>query len=78
VRHEDGSYYLPIDVTNRGSETVAAVLVQAELSSAGETQNAELTIDFLASGETAEGTVVFTTDPATGDLKVEVVSFQPP
>jgi uncharacterized protein (TIGR02588 family) len=78
VRHEDGSYYLPIDVTNRGSETVVAVLVQAELSSAGETQNAELTIDFLASGETAEGTVVFTTDPATGDLKVEVVSFQPP
>jgi uncharacterized protein (TIGR02588 family) len=78
VRHEDDSYYLPIDVTNRGSETVEAVLVQAELNGGGEAQTAELTIDFLASGETAEGTMVFATDPRTGELTVGAVSFLPP
>jgi uncharacterized protein (TIGR02588 family) len=78
VRREANSYYLPIDVTNRGSETIEAVLVRAELSGAGEAQTAEVTIDFLASGETAAGTMVFATDPRTAELTVGVVSFLPP
>ena len=78
IRREAGSYYLPIEVTNRGGQTAEAVLVRGELTAAGTPETAEFTIDFLANGETAEGTFVFATDPLAGDLTVDVVSFQPP
>jgi uncharacterized protein (TIGR02588 family) len=78
VRQEGNAYYLPIAVTNRGSQTAETILVRAELATAGDAETAEFTIDFLASDETAEGTVVFGSDPRAGELTVAVVSFQPP
>jgi len=77
VRHEGESYYLPVEVTNRGGRTAEEVLIQAELVGGdGAPETAELTIDFLAGGETAEGTVVFTADPLSGELTIGVASFQ--
>jgi uncharacterized protein (TIGR02588 family) len=77
IRHEGESYYLPVEVTNRGGHTAEEVLIQAELvNGVGAPETAELTIDFLAGGETAEGTVVFTSDPLNGELTIGVASFQ--
>jgi uncharacterized protein (TIGR02588 family) len=79
VRHEEGAYYLPIEVTNREGRTVEDVVIQAELSSGeGAPEVSEFTIDFLASGETVEGTVVFSTDPSAEELTVRVASFRSP
>jgi uncharacterized protein (TIGR02588 family) len=79
VRQEGNAYYLPIAVTNLGSQTAETVLVRAEFAGgAGDAETAEFTIDFLASDETAEGTVVFAADPRAGELTVAVISFQPP
>ncbi len=77
IRHEGESYYLPVAVTNRGGHTAEEVVIQAELTgSDGSAEESEFTLDFLAGGETREGTVIFTTDPSTGELTVDVASFQ--
>jgi uncharacterized protein (TIGR02588 family) len=77
MRHVGESYYLPVAVTNRGGHTAAEVVVQAELAGRdGSSQASEFTLDFLAGGETREGTVVFATDPLAGELTLGVASFQ--
>ena len=77
IRHEGESYYLPVAVTNRGGRTAEEVVVQAEVAeSDGSSQASEFTLDFLAGGETREGTVVFATDPSAGELTIAVASFQ--
>ena len=79
VRHAGNSYYLPVAVTNRGGRTAEQVLVQVELTGGDESsETSEFTFDFLASGETADGTAVFATDPSTGGLMVDVASYQAP
>ena len=79
TRQEGESYYLPVAVTNRGGRTAEEVLIQAELvGSDGSSQASEFTLDFLAGGETREGTVVFAADPSTGELTIDVASFQSP
>ena len=79
IRREGDSYFLPVAVTNREGRTAEEVLIQAELvSSDGSSEETEFTLDFLAGGETREGTVVFATDPAAGELTIDVASFQQP
>jgi uncharacterized protein (TIGR02588 family) len=77
IRHEGESYYLLVAVTNRGGRTAEEVVIQAELTgSDGSAEESEFTLDFLAGGETREGTVIFTTDPLSGELTVDIASFQ--
>ena len=77
MRHEGESYYLPVAVTNRGGRTAEEVVVQAELAGRdGSSEASEFTLDFLAGGETREGTAVFTADPSEGELTIDVASFQ--
>ena len=79
IRSEGDSYFLPVAVTNREGRTAEEVLIQAELVGGdGSSEETEFTLDFLAGGETREGTVVFTTDPAAGELTIDVASFQQP
>jgi uncharacterized protein (TIGR02588 family) len=76
IRHEGESYYLPVSVTNRGGRTAEEVVIQAELAgSDGSSEASEFTLDFLAGGETREGTAVFATDPMAGELTIDVASF---
>ena len=76
IRHEDGRSYLPVEVENRGDQTAQDVVIRAELATAGAVETVEFTIDFLAGGGVAEGTVAFATDPTTGALTVGVASFR--
>lgn len=79
IRHEGDVWYLPLDVVNRGDATAEDVVVEAELDTGeGEPETAEITFSFLASGETARGTVVFTSDPASGEVTIRPVSFKEP
>ena len=79
LRHDEGGFYLPVVVRNEGDRTAEDVVVSAELD-AGEhpTETADFTITFLAGGDEVEGTFVFRSDPARGDLTVRVVSFLEP
>ena len=77
IRHQEGSYFLPIAVTNQGDQTAEDVMIQAELAAGQEApEMSEFTIDFLAGGETEEGMAVFSTNPLAGELTVDVVSFR--
>ncbi len=77
IRRAEGVYFLPVAVSNRGDQTAEDVMIQAELvTSGGTSESSEFTIDFLAGGETAEGTVVFSADPSAGELTVDVASFR--
>jgi uncharacterized protein (TIGR02588 family) len=77
IRHEGESYYLPVAVTNRGGRTAEEVVIQAELTGSDRSaEESQFTLDFLAGGETREGTVIFTMDPLNGELTIDVASFQ--
>lgn len=77
IRQDGDTYYLPVAVTNRGGRTAEEVLIMAELVTGEEPpESAEFTIDFLAGGETTEGTVVFAGDPSAAELTVRVASFR--
>lgn len=76
VRAQDSVWYLPIAITNTGSHTAQSVTVSGELATGeGAPETAEVTIDFLAGGETEQAELVFRSDPATGDLTLAPVSF---
>ena len=79
LRHEGDAWYLPLEVVNEGDATAEDVIVEATLDSGqGEPETAEITVTFLASGETAHGTAIFTSDPTAGDLTIRPVSFKEP
>ncbi len=79
VRRAGDTYYLPIDVINRGGATVQDARVRVNLAPpGGEVEEAEFLIQFLAGGATAHGTVILHTDPARGALRVDVMSYVAP
>jgi uncharacterized protein (TIGR02588 family) len=79
VRYEGDLYYLPVEVINRGDQTVEDVLVQAELDvGSGSPVSADFTVTFLAGGERAKGTFIFKDDPRQGTLTVHAVSYKEP
>jgi uncharacterized protein (TIGR02588 family) len=78
-RHVGSQYQVDVTVTNEGSITAANVQVHAELVTEGSAPTtADQTIDFLAGHEDQDLVFVFTDDPATGELTVEVTSFAVP
>lgn len=79
LRAEDSGYYLPVLIRNTGDTTAASAVVQGELDTgSGQPETAEITIDFLDGDEEVAGTLVFRSDPTSGELTVGVASFQEP
>lgn len=79
ARVDGGSWYVPIEVVNEGDRTVEEVTIEAELAGAADQpETAEFTVTFLAGGERATGTAIFSSDPTSGDLSVRPVSYTSP
>ena len=76
IRNEANDYYLPITVTNEGDATGAQVTVEGKLKSGDNEETPALTFDFIPAHSSAEGVLVFKTDPASADVRV--VSYQKP
>jgi uncharacterized protein (TIGR02588 family) len=74
VRQVDQSFYLPIEVTNKGAKTAEGVRVE------GRQQNEikSFEIDFLDGEESAAGVLIFSQDPRIHPTTVSVVSFREP
>jgi uncharacterized protein (TIGR02588 family) len=74
-RGDGGVFYLPVTVTNTGDEPAQQIQVRVELQSGEQTETAVFTIELLAAGESEDGTAVFQSDPAQGDVTAVVESF---
>lgn len=79
IRVEQGQFYVPFTIKNTGGDTAESVQVIGELRS-GETvlETGEQQIDFLSSGEEAEGAFIFSRDPRRGNLSIRVASYRLP
>lgn len=79
VREEPSGYYVPITITNNGGRTAQSVVVSGELvTDAPQPETAEVTIDFLAGGESETAELVFASDPVSGELTIRPASFLHP
>lgn len=78
VRYVQGSYYVPVTVSNLGGTTVESVQVSAVLQGSQVEETGEQEIDFLSAGEKEEGAFVFTQDPGQGNLSLRITSYKLP
>lgn len=79
VREENGMYYLPITISNDGGLTAQDVTVSAELDTGdGQPETAEVTIAFLAGGEHESAALIFSSNPAEGELTIRPASYLHP
>lgn len=79
VRESETGFYVPVTITNRGGLTAQNVVVTGELDLGdGEPETGEVTIDFLAGGESEEATLVFSSHPEDGEFEVGVTSYLKP
>jgi len=77
VRSADGLFYLPLSITNAGGETAESLAVTVSLATGSAAETAEVTLPFLAEGESVEAIVAFQQDPAAGELSVTLSYLQP-
>jgi uncharacterized protein (TIGR02588 family) len=79
VREVDGRFHVTASIENTGDETAEAVQVVAELV-VGDAppEEGEQIIDFLSGGDIADVAFLFSTDPADGELTIDVHSFKVP
>jgi len=79
VRNEESGYYLPVTIRNDGDRTVEDAIIQGQLvTGEAEPETADITITFLSGGERVQGTLVFQSDPAQGELTTGVTSYKEP
>lgn len=78
ARQVNGLYYVTVEVSNAGDVTATDVQVSAELTIGEETTTGDQVIDFLAGDEVEEVAFVFTDDPTTGELTIQVSGFSLP
>jgi uncharacterized protein (TIGR02588 family) len=73
------AYYVPIEITNTGGRTAADVqVVVSHASGDDHKETSQFSIQFLAGGATSRGMAVFHTDPASGEITVDVISYLEP
>ena len=77
VREANGSYYLPVEISNIGGETVEALDIALTLAGADAAETAQVAVAFLAAGETVRTVAVFGQDPAEGELAVTFSFLEP-
>lgn len=79
MRETASGYYVPITITNDGGLTAQSVIVTGELvTDEPEPETAEVTIDFLAGGESEMAELVFFTNPNDGEFSVAPTSYLQP
>lgn len=73
----EGGWLLPATVTNDGDSAAEALQLRATASVDGESEESELTVDYLPVGTAVEVTFGFSAEPE-GEVTVQVVGFRLP
>ncbi len=68
---QNGQYYLPVKLSNVGDETAANLWVALKLTgSQGQTETAEINLNFIPAHGYHQADVAFTQDPRQGQLDI--------
>ena len=78
VREVEGSYHVEVMVENLGHAAATQVQVVAELTTPEATYTGDQTVEILSGGAERSLVFVFTEDPSSGDLRVDVSGFATP
>jgi len=66
-------------ISNSADTTAASVVVRGEWQrSDGTTETAETTLDYVPAKSTAEGALIFSADPGSGNLSMRAVGYADP
>jgi uncharacterized protein (TIGR02588 family) len=76
IRNESGPYYLSVKVINEGDKTGAQVTVEGKLKANDKEERAVTTFDFIPARSSAEGILIFASEPSSADVRV--MSYQEP
>lgn len=79
VREMDAGFYVPITITNNGGMTAQDLIVVGELDlGEDEPETADVTVAYLAGGETEAAEMVFSAHPEDGEFTIGPTSFLKP
>lgn len=74
-----GGYVAEIVARNRSSQTAKTVEIEGTLSSgSAENETSSITFDYVPGGSTVKGVLHFTSDPASGDLRLRTLGHTYP
>ena len=75
----DGYFAVPVKVVNRGDNTAESVQIEVELRlDGGESEKAEVQLEYLPRQATRHAWVTFRHDPREGKLEGRVLGYQKP
>ncbi len=72
------NHLVPFTLHNEGGRNAANVLVEGTLISGGATETSSAAIGYAPAKSKAEGGLIFTRDPALGELRLRAVGFEEP
>jgi uncharacterized protein (TIGR02588 family) len=76
TQQEGELFYVPIEIENRGGKAGEEITVRLAMTDAsGAEHTAELTIGFLAAGESVKGMVALRSDPRGQELNVSTIGY---
>lgn len=78
VSQKDGAFAVPIEATNKGTQTAENVMIEVVLENEAAEEKAEITFAFLPGNSSAKGWVIFTKRPELKNLKTHVKGYGTP
>ncbi len=76
IAEREGRFYVPLRILNTGDMTAEDVVVRVEVQRDGQpSEEAEVTLTFVAGGEEAQAVVIFKDDPRSGTIEAGASSY---
>ncbi|RCS25112.1 TIGR02588 family protein [Phyllobacterium salinisoli] len=79
TKRTDGTFRIPVAITNRGTETAAGVHLRGTLERNGAVvETSEIEFDYVPRNSMRDGVLFFSADPDTAHLRLMVVGYDNP
>lgn len=76
---EGAGYHVRFEIANAAKATAAGVVVRGEIRDGGRTlETIEMTLDYVPMKSTAQGGLIFTSDPEGRSVRVSAVGYSDP
>ncbi len=79
IERSDQGFRVDFTVSNSGSQTAAAVMIEGELTEAGRTvEKSNASLGYAPGNSIRRGSIYFANDPNLHEIKVRAVGFEKP